>query len=262
MIRQPGVIERHRVAGSQNAVEWPGPLRHIRRPAFILGRDGVADSQPHLLADGRQHVDIGDVGIAGIDVVLVGVVYGAEQVLEGHGDAHNAMVLEHRQVDDGVAGSGEGGGEETAHAAIDGEVGFVTGGIVADVADAILAGGDGETGALEVGVEAVPDDDIGARNAGLLEAFADGIDEHGAGGIAAAGEAVDFQADHFGGAGDALPGCDGGIGVVERLDGAVEDGEETGGIGGGGAGGAKGGVAGDDDSRFCGDGGGGGERGG
>jgi len=59
------------------------------------------------------------------------------------------MVLEDRQVDDGVAGSGEGGGEETADAAIDGEIGFVTGGIVADVADAILAGGDGETGGLE-----------------------------------------------------------------------------------------------------------------
>src|ERR1019366_7190874 len=37
----PGVIERHRVAGNDEAVEWPGPLRHIRRSAFILGRDGI-----------------------------------------------------------------------------------------------------------------------------------------------------------------------------------------------------------------------------
>src|ERR1035437_4652325 len=150
---------------------------------------------------------------------------------------------------------------QTAHAAVDGEIGFVTGGIVAEAADAVLAGGHLESSALEVGVEAVPDDDVGARNSGLLEALADGFDEHGTGGIAAAGEALDFQADYFAGAGDALPGLDGGIGVIDGLDGAVEHAEETGGIGGQGPGaGGQGGIAGDDDFRFGWDGGEGGER--
>ncbi len=79
-----------------------------------------------------------------------------------------------------------------------------------------------EAGAFQVGVQAVPDDDVLRRNSGLLQPLADGFHQHGAGGSAPAGEAVHLQADHFAGPHDLLPGVQRRIAAVERLDGAVE----------------------------------------
>ena len=79
---------------------------------------------------------------------------------------------------------------------------------------------------------AVPDDDVGGLDAGLLQALADGVDEFDVGGDAAAAEGIHFQTDGVARTRDMAPcgdgvfgrRCRGMVAAEERQHGAVEEG--------------------------------------
>src|SRR6202142_2384426 len=224
-----GVVEGDGIASDQESVEGPRPLRHVGGSAFVLRGHGIADGETDLVADGRQHVDVGDIGVAGVGVVLVRIVYRSEQVLEGDGHAGDAVILEHGHVDDAVADAGDGLREQAAGAAVDGEILFVAEGVVAGDAGAAGAVRDAEAGAFEVFAEAVEDDDVFGGDARLTEPLRYRLDQGGAGGgRSASRQAIHFESDDFAGARDLFPGLEGGVAIVEGLHGAVEQGRERG----------------------------------
>ena len=89
-------------------------------------------------------------------------------------------------------------------------------------------GDDTKSGAFEVIVQAVPDDDVFLGEAGVLKTLADELNEEHVCGNAAASEAVDFQSNHFAGAGHSLPGFQGRIGGKEGLHRTIEHVQEAG----------------------------------
>jgi hypothetical protein len=107
------------------------------------------------------------------------------------------------------------------------EVALISQDVVAERAYAAGGGRDAESRAFEIVVEAIPDDDVPRGNAGLLEALADCFDQSDARGRAAARQAVHLQADNFVRPRNLFPGLDGGGTLVERLHGAIEQGEQA-----------------------------------
>ena len=117
--------------------------------------------QPHFLPDGRQRVNVRHVRVAAIRVIFVGIVNRPKHALERQRDARDAVVLEHRQVDDRVADLRQRAAQQAACLAEGGEVVLKTQHVVAKTSDSRTALGDLEAGALQIGVLPVPDDDLG-----------------------------------------------------------------------------------------------------
>src|SRR5271157_109798 len=187
-----GVVQGNGVSRNQQRVAGPSPLGHVGGTALVLRRGGIANMQADLLANGRKHIDIGNIRIANGEVVLIGIVDGAEHVFEGQGYTGNRMVLENGEIDDGIAYLGKSFRYATADAPVDGEILFVTQRFVAETTQVVRARGDAQTRTFQVFIQAVPNDDVFLRDACVLKALADELDEEHVGGNAAASQAVDL----------------------------------------------------------------------
>ena len=159
------------------------------------------------MTNGGQHENVGHIGIAHVHVIFVRVVDGAKHTLEGNGHAGDAVVLEHRQIDHGVANLGEGFRNQASNTSESGQLIFESQRIVSETADPGAALDDLEARAFEVGIQPVPNDDF--LDTGLLETFADGIHQLRACGIASAGKAIHFEPDHLAGPRHLPPGLQG-----------------------------------------------------
>ena len=67
-------VESYGVPGNQQSIVFPLPLRRKERSAFALRTESVADVQAQLAPKGLDHIQVGDVGIAAVGMVLIGIV--------------------------------------------------------------------------------------------------------------------------------------------------------------------------------------------
>ena len=85
---------------------------------MVLDDQGVQDGQPVAAPDRGRVEELGDIRIAMVVMVLVGVVDRAEVVLHAGRDPGHPVVLEHGQADRGGQPIGQDGGKEAGDAAV------------------------------------------------------------------------------------------------------------------------------------------------
>src|ERR1039458_6795654 len=199
------IVECDEILRDQQAVRLPTVFGLESGAALVHGGRRVANRELHPRTDFGQHVQVGDIGIAAIGVVLVGIVDGAVHVLESDGDARAVVVLEHGEIDEYARRAREDLGEPATHVAPRGKIVLVPYAVGAVALYAVSADCDAEAGALEFFAVAVPNDNVGGFHAGLLQTLADDLDQFDIRRDAAPAERIHFQADGVAGTGDAAP---------------------------------------------------------